>query len=204
MKTFRPAAASISLGCREFNLCVFVGAEILFFSVCFFSSFFYLLTCVVLPLSLSWSSLLVFASVCVWVFFFFLSSCFMMSSSQDVSAKTNAKTAWIRSTRYFPKTAAGSGACVFFCSFFSLVPMDPPQLDSDNFFLNFFAGVLTSPDNLQICWGNVREMSGESFVQPPKIYSPQSKSRGNPWEILGGSQQKEGKSRGESSENPRG
>ena len=40
MKTFRPAAASISLGCREFNLCVFVGAEILFFSVCFFSSFY--------------------------------------------------------------------------------------------------------------------------------------------------------------------
>ena len=39
MKTFRPAAASISLGCREFNLCVFVGAGILFFSVCFFSSF---------------------------------------------------------------------------------------------------------------------------------------------------------------------
>ena len=181
MKTFRPAAASISLGCREFNLCVFVGAEILFFSVCFFSSFFYLLTCVVLPLSLSWSSLLVFASVCVWVFFFFLSSCFMMSSSQDASAKTNAKTAWIRSTRYFPKTAAGSGACVFFVLFSLWFRWTPPNSTRTIFFWTF----------LRVCWHPqiifrfVGEMSGKcpgNLSFSPQKFTP---PKVNPGGILG-------------------
>ena len=70
MKVFRPAAGSISLGCREFNLCLFLVPDSCVFLCAFFSFLKYLLTCVVLPLSFSWSSLLVFASVwvcvCVW------------------------------------------------------------------------------------------------------------------------------------------
>ena len=40
MKTFRPAAASISLGCREFNLCVSCWCRNLGFSCVFFSRLF--------------------------------------------------------------------------------------------------------------------------------------------------------------------
>ena len=106
----------------------------------------------VFPLPFSRSSLLVFASVCVCVFFFFSfklastiswthdclllilwSSCSMLFGSPLVKAKRT-------ETQHRTKQNAQCRKCsMFFASFFFfLVPMDPPELDSDNFSGNFF------------------------------------------------------------------
>ena len=174
MKTFRPAAASISLGCREFNLCVFVGAEILFFSVCFFSSFYtsspvWFCLCHFLDLPF-WSSLL---SVSGSSSFSCLLASWCLLRKMSVPKRMR-KQHGSEASAIFRKRRP-EVVHVFFFVLFSLVPMDPPQLDSDNFFFDL---------------GSASKIQG--------------KSRGNPWKILGGSQQIEGKSRGESSENPRG
>ena len=150
-----------------------------------------------LLLSYGGKNLCFFLTFFCFVFFFFLSSCFMLSSSQDVSAKTNAKTAWNRRKRYFPKAAAGSGACVFLF-FFSLAPMDPPQLESDNFFWTF----------LRVCWQPqiiLRSFTGmpRTFFELPWASLEENKRK--PCENPGGLASKiVRKSEGGSLKNPRG
>ena len=144
MKVFRPAAGSISLGCREFNLCLFLvwNSCVL---LCVFSRFFFLLTCVVLPLPFSWSSLLVFASVCVCVgvclllLLLLLSAVFLLCVVFFVSCqcKSQGNISCISTKRHWPKTV---GYFRFFL--FPFASDGPPPTRLGHFFRRFFVALL--------------------------------------------------------------
>ena len=152
MKSFRPAAASISLGCREFNLCLFVGAEIMFLMCVFVSPFYtsspvWFFLCHFLDLRFLSSLLSVSVSSSfspsslpapylehMTVFFLFCGLLARCCLVRHLSKQNGQK----HSIEQSKTLSAESAPCFLLPSFSSWCRWTPPQLDSDNFSGNFF------------------------------------------------------------------
>ena len=212
MRTFRPAAASISLGCREFNLCLFVGAEIMFLMCVFVSPFYtsspvWFFLCHFLDLRFLSSLLSVSVSSSfspsslpapylehMTVFFLFCGLLARCCLVRHLSKQNGQK----HSIEQSKKLSAESAPCFLLPSFSSWCRWTPPQLDSDNFFWTF----------LRVCWQPqiiLRSFTGmpRTFFELPWASLEESKRK--PCENPGGlASNIVRKSEGGSLKNPRG
>ena len=180
MRTFRPAAASISLGCREFNLCLFVGAEIMFLMCVFVSPFYtsspvWFFLCHFLDLRFLSSLLSVSVSSSfspsslpapylehMTVFFLFCGLLARCCLVRHLSKQNGQK----HSIEQSKTLSAESAPCFLLPSFSSWCRWTPPNSTRTIFLATFLLSF----------WNREDLLSTEKIFSDQKIFSPQRRS----------------------------